>query len=133
MAIYCPIVRKALTIIGRYPPQQTCYKFGQRQKAAPGTAFQFVKVRFEDGREPNHDYDVNNLVADGGSLEIAKAAPLIGEDAEESARVADPNYTPTLAEALRNPAEFVEGMTETSTVHRELPPHLRPRTEGGAS
>ncbi len=82
MAIYCPIVRKSLTIIGRYPPQKTCYRFGEKQKAAPGTAFQFVRVRFEDGREPEHDYDVNNLVADRGSVEIreaTEAAPIILE------------------------------------------------------
>ena len=31
---------------------------------------------------------------------------------EERKRVADPNYTPTVKEALRNPAEFVKGMKE---------------------
>lgn len=31
---------------------------------------------------------------------------------DEAARVRDPNYIPTVEEALRNPAEFVEGMRE---------------------
>jgi hypothetical protein len=37
---------------------------------------------------------------------------------EEAERVADPSYTPTLAEALRHPDEFVAGMTETAGVGR---------------
>ena len=45
----------------------------------------------------------------------------------EAARVADPEYTPSLGEALRNPEAFAEGFTETSEIHHELPAHLRPK------
>jgi hypothetical protein len=31
---------------------------------------------------------------------------------QEAKRVADPSYTPHIAEALRHPKEFVDGMTE---------------------
>jgi hypothetical protein len=46
-------------------------------------------------------------------------------------RIRDPNYTPTLAEAMADPAGFVAGMTETRTVHRITPLlKLRPRDVG---
>lgn len=86
MAIYDPITRQEVTIIGRYPPQQTCFKFGKRIKAAPDTSFQFLKVRYETGQPggfpvgTERDIDVCNLVAEGGINVIhpaADAAPLL--------------------------------------------------------
>jgi hypothetical protein len=44
-------------------------------------------------------------------------APLLAE----AERVADPSYVPTLDEAARHPAEFVEGMTETSQINHGIP------------
>jgi hypothetical protein len=45
--------------------------------------------------------------------------------------IRDPNYVPTLAEALGDPAGFVAGMTETSATHTELPPIPAPPTAFG--
>lgn len=85
MAIYDPITRQTVTIQAKWPKQKHCFKFGKKVKGD----FQFVQVvygeylpgfsgGFDVGTE--RDSDVNFLVADGGSLEIAKAveaAPLI--------------------------------------------------------
>lgn len=85
--IYDPITRQVVCMLGRYAPQQTCYRFGREQKGE----FRFVKVRygehlpgFSGGFEVGQvrDVDINNLVADGGSREIHEGyeqLPLIEE------------------------------------------------------
>ncbi len=76
--IYDPITRQQVELIGRYPEQDYCFKFGGKQKGQ----FRFVRVRYKDYIRPEfkggfainteRDVDVNNLVADDGSREIHK-------------------------------------------------------------
>ena len=76
--IYDPITRQSVELIGRYPVQKHCFKFGKKLKGE----FRFVKVRYGEhlpgfsggfavGTE--RDVDINNLVADDGSREIHQA------------------------------------------------------------
>lgn len=76
--IYDPITRQSVRILGRYKPQAHSFRFGKRIKGA----FRFVQVEYGDhlpgfsGGFPvgeKRDLDVNNLVADGGSVEIERA------------------------------------------------------------
>ncbi len=91
--IYDPITRQHVTIIGRYPEQDHCFRFGKKIKGS----FRFARVRYGEhlpgfsggfpvGQE--RDADINRLVADDGSREIAKAyeaAPLAAEAGPMSA------------------------------------------------
>ncbi len=52
---------------------------------------------------------------------LTAEAPVEFADVTEAARVANPAYIPTLTEALRNPAAFVAGMTEESTLVTRQP------------
>lgn len=74
--IYDPITRQTVEIIGRFPEQDHCFRFGKKVK---GTT-QFVLCRygatnphggFPEGTE--RECDVNDLRADDGILEINKA------------------------------------------------------------
>lgn len=89
--IYDPITRQEVEIIGRYPPQGFMYRFGEK---VLGT-FQFARVRYGNYLTPalakqaggfshgeERDTDLSYLVADDGSIEIARAfsnAPVISE------------------------------------------------------
>jgi hypothetical protein len=86
--IYDPITRQEVTILGRYPPQKFCWRFGAKQTGL----FHFVRVRYGEhlqnfrGGFPvgtERDVDQNDLVADFGAVEIAgvvEAAPLLGQN-----------------------------------------------------
>jgi hypothetical protein len=65
-----------------------------------------------DSRFPQRQVEWRRFV-EKHSRKIWPDAELLAafQEAERRA-VADPNHTPTLAEALRNPKEFVDGMTE---------------------
>jgi hypothetical protein len=76
--IYDPITRQQVTIVGRYPPQAECYRFGKKVAGE----FYFAKVRYGEhlpgfsggfsvGSE--RDSDLNYLVASDGYREIRKA------------------------------------------------------------
>lgn len=76
--IYDPITRQSVRITGRYKLQLHSFRFGKRIKGE----FRFVQVEygehlagfsggFKVGEQ--RDLDINNLVADEGSLEISRA------------------------------------------------------------
>lgn len=69
-------------MIGRYKPAKTRHAGfdGKLERAVPGTHFQFVRVRWPDGRET--DADFYRLRSEGGAPELnkmLKALPLIEE------------------------------------------------------
>lgn len=73
--------RKAVEIIGRYPPQKHRFRFDGKEEAPAGVEFQYVRVRDADGREA--DADFYELRADDGIRELWQAlaaAPLIEAD-----------------------------------------------------
>ena len=76
--IYDPITRQRVELIGRYPEQTHCFRFGKRIKATEGTSFRFAKVRYVEERKggfevgTERDCDINRLVADDGAREIHK-------------------------------------------------------------
>lgn len=79
-----PITRQQVEIIGRLPPQNHYYQFDRRIESE--FPVEFARVRFLSfilgGYDVGHERDINinELVADDGSLEIRKAyeaAPLI--------------------------------------------------------
>ena len=76
--IYDPITRQQVEIIGRYPVQTECFRFGEKLTGE----FRFAKVRYGEyipgasggfaiGEE--RDVDITNLVADAGWTEIRNA------------------------------------------------------------
>lgn len=76
--IYDPITRQSVEIIGRLPPQATAFRFGQEVRGP----FMFARVRygehlpgFSGGFAISHEreVDINDLVADDGTVEISRA------------------------------------------------------------